>query len=95
MANHPKGRISTGIAGLDIILNGGFLPGNIYLVEGVPGSGKTTLGMQFIHSGIVDHGEAGLIITFEEFPDQMERDATSFGWDLKALQHNGKLAILS
>lgn len=95
MTNPTQGRTSSGIAGLDIILNGGFLPGSIYLVEGVPGSGKTTLGIQFIHSGIVDHGESGLIITFEEFPDQMERDSISFGWDLKALQRDGKLAILS
>ena len=43
--------LSSGITGLDDILNGGFSPDRMYLCEGVPGSGKTTLGMQFLAAG--------------------------------------------
>jgi len=88
-------RVPTGIAGLDIILNGGLAPGSAYLVEGVPGAGKTTLGLQFIYDGATRYNESGLIITFEEFPEQLERDAKTFGWDLKTLQTEGKLAIIT
>jgi KaiC/GvpD/RAD55 family RecA-like ATPase len=43
--------LSTGIAGLDELLRGGFIPNRMYLVEGLPGAGKTTLGMQFLLEG--------------------------------------------
>lgn len=59
--------LSTGIPGLDDLLSGGFLRGSCNLVEGVPGTGKTTVGIQFVHAGAVS-GEPGIIITFEEFP---------------------------
>jgi len=45
-------RVMTGVAGLDEMLYGGFLPQTANLVEGAPGTGKTTLGMQFIYNGI-------------------------------------------
>ncbi len=63
-------RVKTGIKGLDDMLGGGFLTKTANLVEGAPGTGKTTLGMQFIYNGIVQENEPSLIITFEEFPQQ-------------------------
>ena len=93
-SNLTSARVASGISGLDIILNGGFRPGSIYLVEGVPGAGKTTLGAQFIYAGAMA-GEPGLIVTFEEFPDRLESDCLNFGWDLRALQKQGLLAILN
>ena len=63
-------RVKTGISGLDDMLGGGFLRETANLVEGAPGTGKTTLGMQFIYNGIVQADEPGLMITFEEFPQQ-------------------------
>jgi circadian clock protein KaiC len=87
-------RIKTGIKGYDDMLGGGFLPETANLVEGAPGTGKTTLGMQFIYNGIVQYGEPGLILTFEEFPQYYYRDAASLGWDLRALEQAGKLRIL-
>jgi circadian clock protein KaiC len=87
-------RLATGIAGLDEMLAGGFFPESANLVEGAPGTGKTTLGMQFIYSGIDDHDEPGLILTFEEFPHQYYRDAAAFGWDLRALEAQGKLRVI-
>jgi circadian clock protein KaiC len=87
-------RVRTGIKGLDEMLGGGFLPETANLVEGAPGTGKTTLGMQFIHNGIVEANEPGLIITFEEFPQQYYHDAATFGWDFKDLEKKGLLKVI-
>jgi circadian clock protein KaiC len=87
-------RVKTWIKGLDEMLDGGFLPETANLVEGAPGTGKTTLGMQFIYNGITQAQEPGLILTFEEFPQQYYRDAASFGWDFRALEQAGRLRTL-
>jgi circadian clock protein KaiC len=87
-------RVTTGIKGLDGMLGGGFLRDTANLVEGAPGTGKTTLGMQFIYNGIVQANEPGLIITFEEFPKQYYRDAAAFGWDFYDLEKKGLLKII-
>ncbi|GAB4452001.1 MAG: ATPase [Anaerolineae bacterium] len=87
-------RVKTGIHGLDEMLSGGFLPETANLVEGAPGTGKTTLGMQFIYNGATQFDQPGLILTFEEFPRQYYRDALSFGWDFKALEAQNKLRVV-
>lgn len=87
-------RVKTGIAGLDEMLRGGLLPQTATLVEGAPGTGKTTLGMQFIYHGIVDYNEPGIILTFEQFPSQFYRDAANFGWDFQRLEEEGKLRVV-
>ena len=89
-----KKRIPTGIEVLDEMMFGGFIPNTANLIEGAPGTGKTTLGMQFIYNGIVKYNEPGLIITFEEFPKQYYRDALEFGWDFKKLEDEGYLRII-
>lgn len=87
--------VPTGIDGLDELLGGGGLvAGTMALVEGAPGAGKTTLGLQFIHHGVVARGEPGLVITFEETPQQLYRDALNFGWDLRRLVQEGKLNVI-
>jgi circadian clock protein KaiC len=86
-------RIATGIAGLDGMLRGGLLPRTANLVEGAPGTGKSTLGMQFIHHGITQ-GEPGIILTFEEFPQQYYADAANFGWDFHAHEAANKLRVV-
>lgn len=87
-------RVKTGVNGLDEMLGGGFLRETANLVEGAPGTGKTTLGMQFIYNGIVQNDEPGLIITFEEFPRQYYYDAAAFGWDFRSLEKQGLLKIV-
>lgn len=69
----------TGITGLDDILLGGIKQGNILLVEGAPGTGKTTLGLEFIYRGVANPGEPGLIVSFELSPQKLSRDAAGFG----------------
>jgi circadian clock protein KaiC len=86
--------VKTGIKGLDSILLGGIPRTNVILVQGTTGSGKTLMGIEFIHSGIVDYGEPGLIVVFETAPDKLMRDAQGFGWDLDELQQQKKLQII-
>ena len=76
------------------MLGGGFIRETANLVEGAPGTGKTTLGMQFIYNGIVEANEPGLIITFEEFPQQYYHDAAAFGWDFVSLEKQGLLKVI-
>lgn len=87
-------RVKTGIPGLDEMLRGGFLPQTANLIEGAPGTGKTTLGMQYIYHGIVADGEPGLILTFEQLPQQYYSDAASFGWDFGQMEEDGKLRVI-
>ena len=84
----------TGIAGLDDILGGGIPRGNLTLVEGTIGTGKTTLGLEFIFRGATEFNEPGLIVLFEVSPDKVIRDAARFGWDLPELERQGRLKIV-
>ena len=76
--------VKTGIAGLDDVLGGGLRPARLYLVEGVPGSGKTTLSLQFLRDG-VRQGEPVLYITLSETNDELQEVASSHGWDLDGI----------
>jgi circadian clock protein KaiC len=87
-------RVKTDIKGFDEMVMGGFLPQTANLVEGPPGTGKSTFGMQFIYNGIQKHNEPGLIVTFEEFPQQYYRDAEGFGWDFRKLEREGRLRVI-
>ncbi|MYZ45607.1 ATPase domain-containing protein [Schauerella aestuarii] len=73
--------ISTGNAGLDIILKGGLPKDRLYLLEGAPGSGKTTLSLQFLRES-VRVGETALYVTLSETKDELAVVARSHGWDL-------------
>jgi circadian clock protein KaiC len=86
--------IRTSIAGLDDILRGGFPKGNVLLVEGAAGTGKTLLGLEFVYRGITEHNEPGIIVTFEVAPRKLIRDAAAFGWDLEGLQQQNKLKLI-
>jgi len=87
-------RVTTGIPGLDDMLSGGFLPGSCVLVRGAPGTGKTTLALQFLYHGATHLHEPGLWVSFEEFPQSIFRDAESLGWDLHALERAGLLHMM-
>ncbi|HEY4100934.1 MAG TPA: ATPase domain-containing protein [Gemmatimonadales bacterium] len=74
----------TGVPGLDNILRGGFTPNRLYLFEGVPGSGKTTLALQFLLEGI-RQGESVLYVTLSETEEELRAVAASHGWTLDGI----------
>ena len=86
-------RLSLGSAELDEMLGGGLIQGSANLISGAPGVGKTTLGLQFLVSGI-EAGEIGLLVSFEEFPAALIRDALQLGWDLNKMEQAKQLGII-
>ena len=86
-------RLSFGSAELDVMVGGGLFRGTTALISGAPGVGKTTLGLQFLMAGI-NAGQPGLMVSFEEFPASLIRDALQLGWDLKALEKEGLFRII-
>jgi circadian clock protein KaiC len=86
--------VKTGIAGLDEVLHGGIPRNNNLLVEGPPGSGKTTFGLGFIYHGARDYDEPGAIVSFELDPAKLLRDAAGFDWDLQGMIDQGKIRII-
>lgn len=75
---------STGIPGLDSVLAGGLVRSRLYLIEGEPGCGKTTLAMQFLRAGVAA-GEATLYVTLSETNDELRQTAASHGWSLDGI----------
>lgn len=82
---------STGIPGLDAVLNGGLTPNRIYLVEGDPGAGKTTIAMQFLLEG-VRCGEPVLYMTLSESSTELHSVARSHGWSMDGIEIREYLA---
>ncbi len=82
-AVHRK-RVSTGVPALDDILGGGLTAARLYLIEGTPGTGKTTLSLQFLLEG-ARHGERGLYITLSETAEELRAVAAGHGWTLDNL----------
>lgn len=78
-------KVSSGMTTLDAILGGGFVRGRIHLVEGAPGTGKTTLGLQFLMDGR-DKDEKTLYITLSESRDELNAVARAHGWSLDGVE---------
>jgi circadian clock protein KaiC len=77
--------VPTGVPGLDEVLVGGYARGNLHLIEGQPGTGKTTLGLQFLLDGRAK-GEQGLYVTLSETKRELLRAARTHGWDLEGIE---------
>jgi circadian clock protein KaiC len=79
-----KKKAGSGISGLDEILAGGYSTGNVFLIEGEPGAGKTTVALQFLIEGAAK-GECCLYVTLSETADELRNGAASHGWALDPL----------
>src|SRR3990172_6368992 len=89
-------RVDSGIAGLDKLIEGGFVKNSVNLLAGQTGTGKTLFGMQFILHGL-RKGESGLYITLEQKEDDILQDVSRFGWDEELIKakNQGKFMILA
>jgi circadian clock protein KaiC len=84
LISHNDERFRSGVEGLDDILSGGFPRDCFFLIQGDPGSGKTTLALQFLLEGL-RQGEKGFYITLSETQSELERVAHSHGWSLEGI----------
>jgi len=88
--------VPTGIHGVDEILAGKGIPrGHTILVSGGPGSGKTTFAIQFLYSGATQHNEPGVYVTLDEEPGDIRANMLKYGWNLKKLEDEKKLAFIN
>lgn len=86
-------RTTTGISGLDKMINGGLIKGSSTLISGGSGTGKTLMGLQFAVAG-VSKGEPVVFVAFEEEPPVIKNNAFAFGWDIEKFENKGLLRIL-
>src|SRR5690348_7300989 len=84
-AAQPARRLSTGNPELDLVVSGGLMRDRLYLVEGTPGTGKTTLAIQFVRDG-ARRGEKSLYITLGETREELIATAISHGWSLDGVE---------
>src|SRR5690242_8474355 len=77
----PPRKARTGVPGLDEVLGGGFLPGHVFLIEGNPGTGKTTIALRFLLEG-AEAGERCLYVTLSETGRELRESAASHGWTI-------------
>lgn len=90
----PIERVSTGIKGLDDLIEGGFPMGTNVLVTGGPGTGKSILCLQYLISG-ASKGEPGVYLTLEDRRENIIKQAMQFGWDIDVLENEKKLLVKS
>jgi circadian clock protein KaiC len=86
-------RLTSGVSGLDEMIESGWLRGTSTIVAGPSGAGKTAVGLHFLREGVA-RGEAGLLINFQENPTQLARVVAAFGWRPEDLLGQGKLDVL-
>ncbi len=85
-------KVTTGIVGLDTMLNGGVPKGHVFTVMGSFGTGKTTFGLQYLWEGL-QRGEKCVYISLEEDKDAIVTTANSYGWDLTPYLDSGEVVI--
>ncbi|AIF70390.1 hypothetical protein PAP_10080 [Palaeococcus pacificus DY20341] len=85
-------RVSTGVPGLDELIGGGLIPGRVYLISGPPGSGKTTIGVQFLVAG-ARNNEKGLYISLVDDPKVIIQDMMKYDLNILPYAKSGKIVF--
>ncbi|MFT4310517.1 MAG: RAD55 family ATPase [Candidatus Woesearchaeota archaeon] len=94
LAKEPVGdRAQTGIVGFDAIIEGGLKRKTATMIAGGPGSGKSTMGLQYLYNGAMQYQEPGIYITFEQQTDALVEAGIMFGWDMQRVQDEHLLVI--
>jgi len=88
-------RTKTGIPGFDENIQGGLVKNSLNLVSGGPGCGKTIFCLQFIYNGIIQEGENGLIISFDEYLDSLKKDARNLGMEFDEFEKEKKCTFMA
>src|SRR6202161_836120 len=83
----------TGIIGLDQISGGGLPKGRTTIICGGPGCGKTMLGIEFLVRGVLEYNEPGVLMAFEETPQDIAKNVASLGFDIQELSDQKKLFL--
>jgi KaiC domain protein len=93
MSESELPRVSTGVVGLDEMLGGGVPTGHVVLVTGLPGTGKTCLGLQFLFAGAAK-GEPGVYLSLEEEESALLSSARQFGWPVDTAVQRGTVKVI-
>ena len=88
-------RVPTGVDGLDLLIEGGFKRNSVITVSGDPGSGKTTLAMQFLYNGAKKYKEPGIFISLEQSRSSLLDDLSRYGWNLEELERKRLLHFIT
>jgi len=87
-------RVPTGVPGFDELCHGGLIRNRTYLLSGTSGAGKSIFALQYLYNGAIKYNEPGIYVATEERPKEIRQNALNFGWDLKALEDENKLALV-
>jgi len=87
-------RVKTGVEGLDELIGGGIIKGEVILLAGTTGSGKTIFSTQFIYNGASEYEENGVYATFEEDEMSLKRNMEKLGMNLEKLELEGKVKVI-
>ncbi len=87
-------RVSTGVSGVDELIEGGFIKGEVILLVGGIGSGKSIFSSQFIYNGALNNNDKGVYATLEEDRKSFIRNMAKFGLDFEKLENEGKIIVI-
>ncbi len=87
-------RVKTGIPGLDEIMNGGVPKGQLVLLSGTCGTGKTTMCGQYVYQGLTKFNENGIFLSFEDMPKNVKNNLKQFGWDFEPFEKQNKFDFI-
>lgn len=94
MTTNQIEKIETGIAGFDLIAEGGLPRNRATLIAGTAGSAKTVFATQFLIAGLQEEDESGVFVTFEDAPADIRKNMIGFGWDIERWEREGKWAFV-